>query len=299
MGKAAIITGATSGIGRSLALELARRGWALGLTGRRAAVLEEVREAIIAGGAPAAVRTATAGARAPASAAAAPPADTAPRGLAGAGTPVSPGGQPASAQVELRALDVRDSAAVRAAIPELSAKLGGVSLVVANAGIAAQRRVGTGRFELDEDIIRTNVIGAMATVDAAVELFRAAGGGHVVGIGSVAGFRGLPSNGAYSASKAALATYLESVRADVEPLGIAVTTISPGYIDTPMNDKNPSRPFLISAADGARRIADLIERRVRQSTVPVFPWGPLGVILRLLPEAIWLPAVRLGMSGRR
>jgi len=255
MSQAAIITGASSGIGRELARELARRGYALGLTGRRIDVLDELKREIEAAG-------------------------------------------PGSPRIETCGLDVRDSRAVHAVIHELAGRLGGVDLVVANAGIGGDRRVGDGRFEIDEEIIRTNMIGAMATVDAAAELFLPARRGQIVGISSVAAFRGLPGNAAYSASKAGFTTYLEGVRAEVEGLGIDVTTISPGFIDTPINQRMKSRPFLVSAAEGARQIADLIERRVRHSTVPVLPWGMVGTMMRTLPDAIWYRALRSGWSDR-
>lgn len=256
--KSAIITGATSGIGHALARELSRRGYALGLTGRRIEVLEELKRSL------------------------------------GAGGPHGGGG----AKVEIEALDVRDPEAVHRVVHDLDRRLGGVGIVVANAGIGVQRRAGDGRFASDEDIIRTNVIGAMATVDAAIEVFLRAGGGQVVGISSVAAFRGLPGSAAYSASKAALSTYLEGVRAEVESRGIVVTTISPGYIDTPINQKQKSRPFLVTVEEGARQIADLVEKRVRHSTVPVVPWGAVGTVMRSLPDAIWYRAVS-GVASER
>jgi len=256
-----VITGATSGIGRALAREWARRGHALGLTGRRLAVLEEVRAEIAAD-----------------------------PGAKGAdGNPV---------RVEVAALDVRDPEAVRRVLDDLAQRLGDVGIVVANAGIGNERRCGDGRFDKDEDIIRTNVIGAMATVDAAVALFRRTGGGQVVGISSVAAFRGLPGSAAYSASKAAISTYLEGVRAEVEPRGIDVTTISPGYIDTPINQSMKSRPFLVTPEEGARQIADLVARKVRHSTVPVLPWGVVGTIMRLVPDPIWYRAMSSGPAKR-
>lgn len=253
MKKAAIITGATSGIGRALASELARRGYALGLTGRRGEVLAKAADEI---------RSAT------------------------------------GAHVETEVLDVDDTAAVREAIPRLAERLGGVGLVVANAGVGGQRQVGDERFSVDEQIVRTNVLGAMATVDAAVKLFRASGGGHVVGITSVAGYRGLPGNAAYSASKAALHTYLEGVRAEVQGEGITVTTLAPGYIDTPINRHIKSRPFLVSVEDGAAQVADLIERGVQDSTVPVMPWTMVGLLIRNLPDFVWYRALR-SQAGTR
>jgi len=241
--KAAIVTGASSGIGRALAVELARRGWALGLCARRGEVLEEVRREI---------ESSVPGAR-----------------------------------VETAVLDVNDTAAVHQAIPHLAARFGKVDLLVANAGVGGERWAGDERFAVDENIVRTNLLGAMATVDAGVKLFRASGGGHIVGVSSVAGWRGLPGHAAYSASKAGLNAYLEGVRVEVQKDGIDVTTLCPGYIDTPLNRHMKARPFLVTAEVGAARAADLIERRVRVATVPVLPWNVIGWAMRVLPDAIY------------
>jgi len=243
---AAIVTGATSGIGRALAHELAGRGWDLGLSARRAQVLDALAAEIR--------------------------------------------GRHPDRRIEVRAVDVTDSDAARAAVRALFETLGDVGLVVANAGIGGNHRVGTGEFARSRDIVATNLIGAMATVDAAVECWRArpgAGPRRIVGITSVAGFRGLPGSSAYSASKAGFSVYLEAARGEVRSLGIDVVDIAPGFIDTPINQDLPTRPFLIDPADGARRIADLIERGVHRSTVPVWPWTAVGWLMRSIPDAAW------------
>jgi len=253
----AIVTGATSGIGRALVLELASRGLDLGCTARRANLLDELATEI---------RQRHVGRR-----------------------------------VVPKTVDVTDLDAARAAIRALFAELGDVGLVVANAGIGGPHRVGAGDadFARSRDIIVTNVLGAMATVDAAVECWRATpanGPRRVVGITSVAGFRGLPGSSAYSASKAALSVYLEAARGEVRALGIDVIDIAPGFIDTPINQDLASRPFLIDPADGAKRIANLIERGVYQSTVPVFPWNVIGWLMRTVPDGAW---ARLGGGVQR
>jgi hypothetical protein len=132
----------------------------------------------------------------------------------------------------------------------------------------------------------------MATVDAGVKLFPASGGGHIVAVSSVAAYRGLPGHASYSASKAGLNVYLEAVRAEVQDANIVVTTLAPGYIDTPLNQHMKSRPFLVTVEDGAKRAADLIERGVRVSAVPVFPWNAIGFVMRNLPDFVWYRVMR-------
>ena len=197
-------------------------------------------------------------------------------------------------RVEVRQLDVTDDADVAAAIAEAAEKLGRCDIVVANAGLGSSGPVGEGRMARDRQVIETNLIGAMATVDAAVAQLRRQGGGQIVGISSVAGVRGLPGSGSYSASKAGLAVYLDSVRAETHREPIKVTTIAPGYIDTPINQDVKSRPFLIDVQKGARVTADLIERGARYSTVPRFPWTVVAPLLRVIPTS-WLA---LGMPER-
>jgi short-subunit dehydrogenase len=240
--KTVFITGASSGIGRALALELAGRGYDLFLTARRLDALQEARAEI----------------------AAAHPARS----------------------VQIRQLDVTDDSDVTAAIGEAAA-LGRCDIVVANAGLGNSGRVGEGNVQRARAIVETNLIGAIATIDAAVALFRRQGGGQVVGISSVAGARGLPGSSSYSASKAGLSTYLDAVRAETYDEPISVTTIAPGYIDTPINRDLDSRPFLIDVEKGARAMADLIERKAGYATVPQLPWRVLAPLLRVLPTS-WL-----------
>jgi short-subunit dehydrogenase len=115
---------------------------------------------------------------------------------------------------------------------------------------------------------------------------REARNGTLVGIASVAGFRGLPGAGAYSASKAAAISYLESLRVELRSSGVRVVTICPGYIKTPMTDINPyPMPFMLGAGDAAQRMARVIQR---QTSFAVVPWqmGLVGSVLKYMPR--WL-----------
>ena len=95
-----------------------------------------------------------------------------------------------------------------------------------------------------------------------------------------------PKNSAYSASKAGFATYLEAVRVELYRKNIHVTVLYPGYIDTPINQMLKRRPFLISAEKGAAIIAQMIEKKVKSSTVPVYPWNIVGRLMKILPPGV-------------
>jgi len=200
-------------------------------------------------------------------------------------------------RVEVRALDVTRYEDVQSAIAAAAEDNGGLDLIIANAGIGSTSAIGHGNFDGDRAVIETNVLGAMATIEAAVALFRRQNRGQIVVISSVAAFRGLPGAGSYSASKAAIAVFADAARAELHGTPIRVTTLFPGYIDTPINQDMKSRPFLIGVDKGARIIADLIERGVQTSTVPVYPWNIVGRLLRILPTAVLVKSAKGAMPG--
>jgi NAD(P)-dependent dehydrogenase (short-subunit alcohol dehydrogenase family) len=180
--------------------------------------------------------------------------------------------------------DVTNAAAVRAAAEDFIARAGVPDLVIANAGISA----GTSGEALDDveqlkRVLEVNVAGLAATLAAFAPAMRQAGRGTLAGIASVAGFRGLAGNGAYSASKSAAITWMESLRTEMHGSGVAVVCICPGYIDTPLTRVNRFRmPFLLTADEGARRIARAIERKPRLAVVP-WQMALVAVALRVMP----------------
>ena len=152
----------------------------------------------------------------------------------------------------------------------LEAALGPPDLVVANAGIGGQGHALDLRMETLTQTMRTNVEGPVRTLLLALPGMKARGQGHLAGVSSVAGVRGLPGTGVYSASKAALSTILESFRVALRPHNIAVTTINPGYVVSPMTAKNRFKmPWLMPTERAARIIADGLERRRTEIN---FPW---------------------------
>ena len=186
-----------------------------------------------------------------------------------------------SAPVSVYALDVTDAAALDAAARDFIARHGVPDIVIANAGISA----GT-RADLASDIavlsriMHTNVVGLAATLQPFVAPMRERGSGALVGIASVAGFRGLAGAGAYSASKAAAITWLEAMRLELHGSGVDVVTICPGYIATPLTAANRHpMPFLLDAPEAARRIARAIAAKKR---LAIIPWQMRMVFFVLL-----------------
>lgn len=184
-------------------------------------------------------------------------------------------------------VDVADVPALAAAAQDFVARFGPPDLVIANAGVAS----GTDGTEIGDvaklkKILDTNVAGLAATLAAFAPAMREAGRGTLAGVASIAGFRGLPGNGAYSASKAAAISWMESLRAELHGSGVSVVCICPGYIDTPMTRVNRFRmPFLLSADEAARRIARAIAARRRLAVIP-WQMALVSLLLRVIPG--WL-----------
>ncbi len=241
----ALVTGASSGIGRALALWLAARGITVVAAGRRGGRLDELRD------------------------------EAARSGWA----------------IEPLELDVAEAAQVRERVGELDARDGGLDLVVANAGVG---ELGSARhfdWEACERILRVNVVGAAATLTAALPGMLDRGRGHLVGIASLAGVRGLPGNAAYGASKAFLRYFMESLRLDLATTPLRTTCVMPGFVKSEMTAPNRfAMPFLLETDDAAARIGRAI---LAQRAELWFPWQMALAVraLRLLPGPLY---VRVG-----
>ena len=187
-------------------------------------------------------------------------------------------------QISIRALDVNDHDAVFETFRAFEADLGGIDRVVVNAGMGKGQPLGTGYFYANKQTAETNFVSALAQMEAAMELFRAAEAGHVVVISSISAFRGMPKNlTTYAASKAGVAALAEGLRADVMDSPIEVTTIYPGYIRSEINEKVKKVPFIVDTATGCRAMVRAIEREPAEASVPSWPWTPLGAAMKRLP----------------
>jgi short-subunit dehydrogenase len=238
--KVVMITGASSGIGRGLAVEIAGRGANVGLVARRAEVIGEVvREIEAAGGKAAAL--------------------------------------PA---------DVQSEDSIRAAAEKLRASLGPIDVLIANAGIGPTRDAADFSAEEVSDVINVNVIGASNSVAAVIPEMVARGSGQLVAISSLAAYRGLPRSAAYCASKAAVSAFFESLRLDLEPRGIDVTIIHPGFIKTPLTAGRESQmPFLMELDDAVGKIVRAIGKRRKSYS---FPWQLATIVRAGMLMPIWM-----------
>lgn len=248
--RTALVTGASSGLGRGLALWFAKRGVKVYAAARRTPQLASLAdEALRAGGEVVAVE-----------------------------------------------LDVARTQQTLARIRELDAACGGLDLVVANAGVGEPTPGRKLDWEVVQRTIDVNITGAAATLSAVLPQMVARGRGHLVGVSSLAAYRGLPGNAAYSGSKAFLATFCESLRVDLQGTGVRVTSLHPGFVKSEMTAKNRDpMPFLLETEAGVEHMGQAILRGAGEYG---FPWQMRNAVrvLKVLPNGLF---DRLGRRVKR
>lgn len=201
------------------------------------------------------------------------------------------------ASIAILPADVCQAESIRAAAQAFTARFGVPDIVIANAGISIGALTGCGDLDTFRAVMDTNYFGMVATFEPFIDNMSMARHGTLVGIASLAGVRGLPGHGAYSASKAAALRYLESLRVELRPAGISVVTIAPGYIRTPMTDGNPfPMPFLMHADLFAAKAARVIERRSRFAVLP-WPMRIVSALLHIMPR--WLYDLAMQNAPRK
>lgn len=209
--------------------------------------------------------------------------------------------------VRTYALDVTDADAVRRVFRTADTDAGRLDRVVVNAGLGKGRKIGSGFPEANRETAVTNVLGALAQAEAATEIFREQGRGHLVLVSSVSAVRG--NRGAvttYGATKAFVANLGEGLQSEFlrSRLPVDVTVVLPGFIesemtagitggasagdspagDSPAGGRRP--PFMVSTQTGVRAIMTAVEKRRRRAFVPALPWRGVALLLRVAP--LWL-----------
>lgn len=170
-------------------------------------------------------------------------------------------------------------------LQQIARDLDGLDVVIYNAGVQPAVAPDEYNFEKDRQMVEINLLGAMAWLNQAALRFQQAGAGQIVGVSSVAGDRGRAAFPGYHASKGGLSIYLEALRNRLSRRGVAVTTIKPGFVDTPLL-ANASKTFwVISAEAAAAQIADAVEKRRQVVYVPG-RWRWVMLVIRHIPSFI-------------
>lgn len=239
-----LITGATSGLGRELAVRLAAEGYMLALTGRREDRLKEVADAVAGRGGKALTLTG----------------------------------------------DVADPAVVKKHYAAIRERFGGLDWAILNAGLSKSGDAKEG-FTADDYrlVYGVNVFGVANWVEAVLPGMLQEKSGTIVGMASIAGYRGLPRSGPYSSSKAAVIALMESLRVDLRGTGVKVVTVCPGFVRTEMTSKwrDEDMPFLMEPREAAGIIIDGIKAGRRMVDFP-FPFSTaVKYVVRNLPGFIY------------
>lgn len=237
------ITGASSGIGEAVALELARRGWTVAITARRLDQLEAIA-------------------------------------LRGAGLP---------GRIVAHAGDVGDGEAMRSVVEGIESVHGPVALAFLNAGVAPPTRPGELDLAAFETAVSVNLLGIARSLAAVMGRMATRGKGQIAINASVAGYGGLPGAAVYGSTKAAAIYLCESLKFDCDRLGIRLQLVNPGFIDTPMTQRNAfPMPFLMTPAAAALRIADGFARGGFEIAFPKrLAWTMKALNLLPYPAYFW------------
>ena len=239
------ITGASTGIGRSLALELAKDGFTIAITARSADKLESVKAEIIAAG----------------------------------------------GKAIIAACDVTDEKAMAALVETIEATAGPIALSIFNAGNYWENSGKSLEMKTFRDTYEINVFGVLNGLIPVVEKFKQRQRGHVVIVSSVSGYTGLPKASAYASSKAAMINMAECLHFDFVRMNIGIQVVTPGFIDTPLTEKNDfAMPALMPVDKAARRMADGFKSQAFEITFPRrFTW--FLKLLAKLPYPLYFRAI--------
>jgi len=183
--------------------------------------------------------------------------------------------------------DVQDSTALASAVKKIEETLGPVDILIANAGTHVFSK--PEQFDSKEylNLMDINLGGILRAIEAVLPSMQKRGVGHIVGMASLAGYRGLPRAAAYGASKAAIIHFLESARFHLERINIPITIVCPGFVRTPLTDKNDFKmPFLVTPEKAAVLICNGIEKQKKEISFPI-PFNWFLKLTRIIPYPLY------------
>ncbi len=183
--------------------------------------------------------------------------------------------------VSIQVLDVTDYLQVFEVFHEFNKEFSSIDRIIVNAGLGKGPSLGTGCFDANLATANTNFVDTLAQCEAAMEIFRAQGRGHLVTVASVAAIRGQKNASlTYAATKAGLASMSEGLRLECRDTAIYVTTLFPGFISTEITKYSGKKPFQVDLTTGCKAMVRAIERKPATACVPSCPWTPISFILK-------------------
>nr|QKW93612.1 short-subunit dehydrogenase [Cystobacter sp.] len=191
-----------------------------------------------------------------------------------------------ASKVETEALDLDDLAQHEALVERATVALGGLDGALLAHGILGNQEAAQRSFSEAEKVLRTNFLSAVSLLTPLANRFEAQKAGTLVVISSVAGDRGRQSNYVYGASKGALSVFLQGLRNRLARSGVAVVTVKPGFVDTPMTADVKKNALFATPEKVARGIVRAADARKDEVYLPGF-WGPIMFAIRGIPERVF------------
>ena len=241
------ITGASSGIGKALAIKFSQEGWHVAISARREELLKEISKS--------------------------------------------------QKNISYFPLDVTDSEKCKSVFEEIKKKLGDIDISVFSTGIHDPKSEKTLNLEKVKKIMEVNFFGTVNSINSVYEYYKSRKSGHISIVSSVAGYRGLPAAGAYCASKSALSSFAESLYFDLKRHDVRVSLISPGFIKTPMTDKNDFPMPMIKSAEFAAE--QMFKGLTKSKSFEIhFPKSFTSImkVLKVIPNGLYFRIVERGMK---
>jgi len=241
------ITGASSGIGKALAIKFAQEGWKVAISARREEILKEISKS--------------------------------------------------QKNISYFPLDVTDSEKCKSVFEEIKKNLGDIDISVFSTGIHDPKSEKTLNLDKIKKIMEVNFFGTVNSINSVYEYYKSRRSGHISIVSSVAGYRGLPAAGAYCASKSALSSFAESLYFDLKRHNVRVSLISPGFIKTPMTDKNDFPMPMIKSAEFAAE--QMFKGLTKSKSFEIhFPKSFTSImkVLKVIPNGLYFRIVEKGMK---
>lgn len=199
-------------------------------------------------------------------------------------------------EVEYYQANVTDKDALAKAISDFAKKNGSLDLVIANAGIN-HHKAKIPDFDRGRAVIEINVIGVMNTFEPAISIMKEQGYGHLAAMSSISAFSGLPGMAFYGASKAAVMSMCESFEIDLAEYGIQVTTLAPGFVNTPLTSiNNHKMPFVLEQNEAAMKMYHALQKKKQLYVFPL-PMNVASKVLRHMPRVLYRPFMKKDILG--